>query len=264
VELYEEILCDYIHKLGDERWMVYEQVYIASLDCVRHDLAKECIQALNYQFPGSLRVRRLTAMQLECLERYEDACHVYDRIILQDESDSVSRKRKVAILKAQGKIPEAIKELNDYLKKFMSDQEGWTELCDLYLLEQDYAKAAFCFEELLLYNPHNHLYHQKYAEIKYSQGGAENLDIARAYFAQALKLNSSNMRAAYGLFMAASSISALPKCQPPKRKENTKYAAWASAHIADKYKAKSSKEEDSNLKLVQSMIGSLQLGPASE
>ncbi len=35
------------------------------------------------------------------------------------------------------------------------------ELCDLYILEQDYAKAAFCCEELLLHNPHNHIYFQK-------------------------------------------------------------------------------------------------------
>lgn len=51
----------------------------------------------------------------------------------------------------------------------MSDQEGWHELCDLYLQEQEYSKAAICIEELILHNPHNHLLHQRYAEIKYSQ-----------------------------------------------------------------------------------------------
>ncbi len=44
----------------------------------------------------------------------------------------------------------------------MSDTEAWMELCDLYILEQDYAKAAFCCEELLLHNPNNHIYFQKY------------------------------------------------------------------------------------------------------
>lgn len=51
----------------------------------------------------------------------------------------------------------------------MSDQEAWHELCDLYLQEQEYGKAAVCVEELILHNPHNHLLHQRYAEIKYSQ-----------------------------------------------------------------------------------------------
>lgn len=53
--------------------------------------------------------------------------------------------------------------------RFMVDQEAWQELCDLYLIEQDYAKAAFCLEELILHNPHNHLLHQRLAEIKYTQ-----------------------------------------------------------------------------------------------
>ena len=48
---------------------------------------------------------------------------------------------------------------------FMSDIDSWMELCDLYLTEQDYGKAAFCIEELILSNPRNHLFHQKYAEV---------------------------------------------------------------------------------------------------
>jgi len=47
----------------------------------------------------------------------------------------------------------------------MSDFEAWMELCDLYLQEMDYGKAAFCMEELLLANPYSHLVHQKYAEV---------------------------------------------------------------------------------------------------
>ena len=47
----------------------------------------------------------------------------------------------------------------------MSDSEAWLELCDIYLQEHEYDKAAFCMEELLLCKPYNHLVHQKYAEV---------------------------------------------------------------------------------------------------
>ena len=47
----------------------------------------------------------------------------------------------------------------------MTDYEAWNELCDLYLSQHDYGNAAFCLEELLMSNPHNHLFHQKYAEV---------------------------------------------------------------------------------------------------
>ena len=49
--------------------------------------------------------------------------------------------------------------------RFMSDNEAWSELCELYIQEQDMSKAAFCMEELIMSNPRSHLYHQKYAEV---------------------------------------------------------------------------------------------------
>lgn len=83
----------------------------------------------------------------------------------------------------------------------MTDLEAWQELSELYITELDFSKAAFCVEELILHNPHNHLLHQRYADIKYSQGGAENLEIARTYYFQALKLNPKNIRALYGVYL---------------------------------------------------------------
>lgn len=50
----------------------------------------------------------------------------------------------------------------------MSDLEAWHELCNLYLAEGEYSKAAFCMEEVLLHNPHSHLIHQRLAEIRYT------------------------------------------------------------------------------------------------
>lgn len=49
--------------------------------------------------------------------RYEEALEVLDTIIKADETNAAARKRRVAILKAQGLVTEAIKELVDYLKK---------------------------------------------------------------------------------------------------------------------------------------------------
>lgn len=49
----------------------------------------------------------------------------------------------------------------------MSDFEAWSELADLYLVDGDYNHAGFCMEELILSNPSNHLYHQRYAEVSF-------------------------------------------------------------------------------------------------
>lgn len=50
----------------------------------------------------------------------------------------------------------------------MSDVEAWQELCELYLQVQEYSRAAFCAEELILHQPHNHLMHQRLADIRYT------------------------------------------------------------------------------------------------
>uniref|UniRef100_A0A8C4QJB3 ER membrane protein complex subunit 2 n=1 Tax=Eptatretus burgeri TaxID=7764 RepID=A0A8C4QJB3_EPTBU len=199
-------LCYFVQKIlmfsySPPVWIIHEQVFVAALDCSRLDLATLCLKQLRKQFTGSHRVRRLEGMRLEFMEKYEEANLLYDKIIQEDEANTAARKRKIAILKAQGRPIDAIRELNDYLKIFVADHEAWQELADLYIGELDYSKAAFCLEEVMMAYPYNHLYCQKYAEVKYTQGGLDNMELARKYFAQALRLNSTNMRALFGLYM---------------------------------------------------------------
>ncbi|XP_058450474.1 ER membrane protein complex subunit 2-like [Malaya genurostris] len=228
--LWDVILSDKQNKLGNERHLVLEQVMIAALDCNRIETAEDCIRILTAEFPGSLRIQKYKAMLLEALERYDDALDVLDQIIKKDETNAAPRKRKVAIYKAQGRTADAIRELCDYMKRFMSDQEGWHELCSIYLSEGEYAKAAFCMEEVLLHNPHSHLIHQRLADIRYTMGGLDNIEIAKSYYCQAVKLNQNNLRALYGLFLCCGHI-ANSKATLTKRKEVQKLAQWAITQI---------------------------------
>lgn len=224
MQLWDGVLESKQAKLGNERHLVLEQVIIAALDCNRIETAEHCVSVLSAEFPGSLRIQKYRSMLLEALGRYDDALDELESIIRKDETNAAPRKRKVAILKTQGRTAEAIKELCDYMKIFMSDQEGWHELCNLYLSEGEYAKAAFCMEELLLHNPHSHLIHQRLADIRYTmvshvplaalarpatialttisfQGGLDNIEMARVHYCKAAKLNVNNLRALYGLFL---------------------------------------------------------------
>ncbi|TGZ52208.1 ER membrane protein complex subunit 2 [Temnothorax longispinosus] len=256
VDFWENTLMGKIDRLGNEKYLVLEQVCVAALDCYRLPLAEYCIKILMRAFPGSLRVHKYHAMHLEALEMYDEAMEVLDSIIKRDETNAAPRKRRVAILKARGRIPEAIKELTEYLKRFMSDQEAWHELCDLYLQEQEYSKAAYCMEELILHNPHSHLIYQRYAEIKYSQGGFENMELAKAYFCQAAKLNPNNIRALYGLLLTTNNIATSPKCPSTKKKEAMKLSEWASKQIEKQYESKVLNED---IKNVERLLGQLQL-----
>jgi len=235
VSVWEEVLMDNCHRMGDEAWLVYEQVCTSALDCQKYDVAEHCISLLDAQFPSSLRVRRLQGMMYEAMADYDKAEEEYKSILQLDQTNMYARKRQIAILKAKGRIPEAIQRLNDFLREFMTDYESWTELADLYLAQHDYSSAAFCVEELLMSNPHNHLFHQKYAEIRYSQGGNDNMELARSYFAQAVKLNANNLRAHYGLFLSAANLASSSGKGAKDKQANLKYATWAADQVTLKY-----------------------------
>ncbi|XP_012500753.1 PREDICTED: ER membrane protein complex subunit 2 [Propithecus coquereli] len=216
VEVGEELINEYASKLGDDIKSMF------------------CLQELRRQFPGSHRVKRLTGMRFEAMERYDDAIQLYDRILQEDPTNTAARKRKIAIRKAQGKNVEAIRELNEYLEQFVGDQEAWHELAELYINEH---------------------------EVKYTQGGLENLELSRKYFAQALKLNNRNMRALFGLYMSASHIASNPKASAKTKKDNMKYASWAASQInrAYQFAGRSKKETKYSLKAVEDMLETLQI-----
>ncbi|XP_045767332.1 ER membrane protein complex subunit 2-like [Maniola jurtina] len=215
-------------KLGSEKYVILEQVIYAALDCHYYETAMWWIMLLNMEFPGSLRVMRYKAACLEAEEKYDEALELLDNIIKSDETNAAARKRRVCILKAQGLITDAIKELVDYLKKFMSDMEAWQELSELYLQVQEYSKAAFCAEELILHQPHNHLMHQRLADIRYTMGGIENLELAKSYYCQALKLNPDNTRATLGLFLVTNALVGQYKSSGgAKRADAWRLSQWA-------------------------------------
>lgn len=248
----------------DDKWPIIEQVLIAALDLHDHALIKICMDQLDSKFPGSSRVKRLKTMaKLELRERYDEALKVYDDMIRADESSAILYKRKVAILVAQRKISEAVKELTEYLKKFMNDQEAWMELSDLYISEQEYGKAAFCLEELILLNPHNTLYHTRLGEILYTTNTPDSIELARSYFAHGVKLNPRNLRALYGLYLSCTHLFALGKQPAQKKKELAKTASWTMNQIQSIYRDGGLKDEGTTDEVTQSLetiMGSLSIG----
>lgn len=257
LEIWDDFSTDFCYKLGDEVWMVYEQVCIAACDCGQTQLAEMCIDALQAQFPESSRVQKLLGIKFEAQEKYDIASEIYQEIKEAEPTNALIWKRIISLAKAQNNPQGAIKELNDYLKHFMSDYEAWLELSDLYLAEQDFGRAAFCMEELILSSPHNHLFHQRYAEIKYTQGGADNMEIARSYFSQACRLNPQNMRALFGLFLSANNIAA--RGNNKQKKENLKYAAWAASQIHNVYKVKTGKSTERQVLAIDGMLENLSI-----
>ncbi|KAG9509338.1 Dynactin subunit 4, partial [Fragariocoptes setiger] len=226
-------------QLGEEKWTVLEQVCMAAIDLHDEDITEYCLDQLDKQFPGSNRVNILRIMgRYERKGLYDKALRLYNDMISSDETNTAVHKRKIAMLISQRRIVDAIKSLCEYLKIFLNDQEAWKELCYLYMLEQDYHKAIFCMEELILSNPHSHTHLEQLAQIHYTMGTLESYDLARSYYCQALKLNPTNMRALFGLYSVTSNLSTMSKASQQLRKDCEKLNDWAKKSIANLYETR--------------------------
>jgi tetratricopeptide (TPR) repeat protein len=196
-------------KLGNEAWPLREQVFQAALDVHDLALAETCLMALREKFPDSMRVLRLVGLQKEAMEDYKGALEIYDLLVEDNAANGLAHKRKICVLKAKGDKRGAMEAMNTYLDTFGADTVAWQECADMHLKEGNLRQAMYCYEELLLAEPVNHMFHVKYAEMAYSVAAADGVEAyrtARSHYAQALQLNGQDFRAIVGLMLATQAV----------------------------------------------------------
>ncbi|KAJ1988769.1 tetratricopeptide repeat domain-containing protein [Dimargaris cristalligena] len=177
-------------------WLITEQVFTAALDVRDWEFANTLLTTLRKQFVRSDRVDVLAGLLLEAQGQYKDADLIYNKILADNETNIFASKRKIAVAKAQGRMGDATAQLNKYLGNQANDHEAWLELCELYIHQNMLEQAAFCVEEVIMLQPRNHIYNQKYAEIQYT---LTNYDIALKYFCRAIELCTDYLRGLYGI-----------------------------------------------------------------
>ncbi|KAK6911249.1 hypothetical protein RJ641_023342 [Dillenia turbinata] len=223
--------------LAAEEWTLYEQVAVAAMDCQNFDLAKDCINVLQKKFPESKRVGRLEAMLLEAKGSWAEAEKAYSSLLEDNPFDQAVHKRRVAMAKSQGNISGAIEWLNKYLDIFMADHDAWRELAEIYVSQQMYKQAAFCYEELILAQPMIPLYHLAYADVLYTLGGLENLQTAKKYYASTIDLTGGkNARALYGICLCTYAIGQLSKGRNKEDKDGSELQSLAATALERDYK----------------------------
>lgn len=225
------LLTNYRGKLKDHLWDVCEDVFIAALQCSNDAWATWTLRTLLERFGKTPRIIRLEAMLKEQNGQAEEALSDYQTLLTQNPMDAASWRRKCALLKGLGQMPEAIKELNSYLEKFEGDLEAWEELTDIYLDMQQFARAAFTYEEVLLMSPYDPKVLLRFAEILYSTGSAENIVLARMYAAESL----AKVQSVRGLWVLNQICRHL--AGPKADEQNPKLKAKTASLLQAKYEA---------------------------
>ena len=204
--LYEHIenfLKLYEKKLEMNSYIFKEKLFLLSLELKRVEKAKTLIKEIKAEYGFEPKVIRLYSALLE-IERQgniENVLKQYKKLILKNLNDRDSIKQYILSMKYITKkdtINDYIDYWNNYLKNYMDDQDAWNELGDTYLLCNNYNKAFFCFEELLLHNPYNYKILNKLGDIQASLDSLDGCKNAVKFYCRSLNITVNN-RAIWGL-----------------------------------------------------------------
>ncbi|KAJ7701759.1 TPR-like protein [Mycena rosella] len=157
-------------KLGDDGWAVLEQLFLASVDIGRLDVADQCLKQLAERFPDSPRVDVLTGIRMESSEPPDVVLQYYAQILDADSANAAIWKRRISVLRRTGKIEKAVEELSQLLDTFYTDVDGWLELADIYTSCNQYILALQALSHALLLAPQNPFYVLQFAETAYTAG----------------------------------------------------------------------------------------------
>eukprot|EP00761_Pharyngomonas_kirbyi_P014929 gb/GECH01014960.1/.p1 GENE.gb/GECH01014960.1/~~gb/GECH01014960.1/.p1 ORF type:complete len:285 (+),score=87.36 gb/GECH01014960.1/:1-855(+) len=193
------------NRIGDDVWDIYEDVVFAALDVNNITLAKECISRLTQQFgKSSIRVSRLQGLLREAEGDIDGAKELYEHLLEEHPTDRFCLRRAIAIKRSQGDLTEALTAMNEYLTVFAADAEAFEEMAEIYLMAEDEENAVFCLEEVMLAMPEDDGSHVMLAEVLYRR---EAYVTARQHYAKAVTMNHNNIRALFGLILAAENTS---------------------------------------------------------
>lgn len=200
----EELLSSHASLINEvERYNLYDQIFVAALECGKLELADKFKGLLIAKFnpSTSIRAKRIVALFHEANEEWDEAEKIYSDILTADDTNTVVWKRLASVYRSKGNRGQAIQHLVSYLDTFTTDLEAWSELSNIYITEGMYQQASFCIEELLMQREANHLLHVRYADLQFTLG---HNDIALKYYCSALELCPDLVRALYGIRLCCS------------------------------------------------------------
>ena len=199
----ENFLELYSGKIGNEEYFFKEKLFFLSIELKRYTLTKKLFSEFYKKFGNDKKIIRMYASKNEIDPKVKVGISLdqYKQLIIDDEDDRESLKRYILFMKLRYKfsnINEYIDLWNEYLKVYMDDPEAWNELSDVYLSVNNYNKAIYCLEELLLHNPNNYKTLNKIGDIYASLNNAENAKIGLKYYSQSILIQGTP-RAFWGI-----------------------------------------------------------------
>jgi tetratricopeptide (TPR) repeat protein len=208
----ENFLKNYKRQIGIEENFLLKKLFFIHLELKNHKEAFNILIKLIKTFGNDKKLLRMGSEEGEIdPKRGEVAIQRYKYMMINDQNDNESMKKYIMFMKLsvdlndKQTINDYIDLWNQYLEAFMNDPDAYNELAQVYLMVNEYDKAAFCLEELLLYSPNNYKVLNKLGDIYVSKNNAEDAKIGIKFYSRSIIIQPTP-RAFFGIQNCASII----------------------------------------------------------
>ena len=189
-----------------------KKLFFIHLELKNHKEAFSILIKLIKTFGNDKKLLRMGSEEGEIdPKRGEVAIQRYKYMMINDQNDNESMKKYIMFMKLsvdlndKQTINDYIDLWNQYLEAFMNDPDAYNELAQVYLMVNEYDKAAFCLEELLLYSPNNYKVLNKLGDIYASKNNAEDAKMGIKFYSRSILIQPTP-RAFFGIQNCASII----------------------------------------------------------
>ncbi|KAJ8120563.1 hypothetical protein ONZ43_g2757 [Nemania bipapillata] len=223
-----------------ELWTVYENLLLSCLRTGDDESAHQCLGRLVNRFgDNNQRVMALTGLLKEATAPDNAALDLvlqeYNQILQENPSNIPIAKRRAALLRAMGRISEAVNSLNSLLDMSPTDAEAWAELADLYLAQGLYSQAIFAQEEVLILQPNAWNIHARLGEMflmaARTSDAPKRLTEALKRFCRSVELCDNYLRGYYGLKLTTQQLLSEASLRASKQTEPQEWPIPASSTL---------------------------------
>ena len=202
-------------KIGIEENFLLKKLFYIQLELKNYKEAEGILANLQKTFGNDRQIIRMIGELNEVNPKGGDyPITLYKKLMLTDQNDKESIKKYIMFMKYsivlnnKQSINDYIDLWNQYLEVYMNDPEGYNELSEVYLMVNEYDKAIFCLEELLLHTPNDYKVLNKIGDIYASKNNAEDAKTAINFYSRSILINPTP-RAFFGIQNCASIIKRL-------------------------------------------------------
>ena len=186
----------YKNSIGLEENFLKKKLFFINLELKNYKESMNILLGLIKEFGREKKLLRMYGEESEIDPKGgEVPMKQYKAMMINDQNDNESIKKYIFFMKLsvdlsnKQTINDYIELWNLYLDAYMNDPDAYNELAQVYLMVNEYDKAIFCLEELLLHNPNDYKILNKIGDIYCSKNNPADAKTAIQFYSRSIIIN---------------------------------------------------------------------------